>query len=104
MRCEREAEPVTSGTDGHQGLGDLKPWVERQRAHHPLAVVEFEELLHRVAVTGGGRNVIEARHIRRAEIGEEHDVGFQGAGHDGHHLVAFSEPGGGRGPSLREPA
>ena len=35
--------------------------LERQRADHALAVVELEQLLHRLAVAGGRRDVVDAQ-------------------------------------------
>ena len=48
--------------------------VEAERGDDPLAVLELEELLHRLAVAGGRRDVDDAARVGDAEVGEEHDA------------------------------
>ncbi len=67
-------------TAQHQ-LRPGQPRVEGERADHPLAVVELEQLLDRVAVAGGRRDVVEAGDVGRAEVGEEDQVALQRPGH-----------------------
>ncbi|EAU62171.1 conserved hypothetical protein, partial [Stigmatella aurantiaca DW4/3-1] len=94
LQREAQAQPILG--DGHQLLRPGQPGVQRQRADNPLAVVELEQLLHRVPVASGGRHVVEAGDVGGAEVAEEHQVRLEAARQHRHHRVALAQARGGR--------
>lgn len=75
----------------HQGAR-----IEGHRRDDLLAVAELEVLLRRVAVAGGGGDVVDLHHVGGAAVGEEDDLLLGGAGQHERDLVALAGAGGRR--------
>ena len=69
-----------------------EPGIERNRTDGPLPIAELEDSLHRVPITGRGRQVIDPNRIGGPEIAEEdHQVPCIST-HDGKQLVSLAKP------------
>ena len=68
--------------------------VQARRRDDPLAVLELEQALHRLAVSGRCRHVDDARRVRRAEVREEHHGRARAAREHREHRIAFAQPRG----------
>ena len=64
--------------------------IEAERRDDPLAVLQLEEALDRLAVAGGRRDVDDPRRVGDAEVAEEHHRRARAAGQHRHHHVPLA--------------
>ena len=73
-------------------MSPADPRIEAERRDDALAVLQLEEPLNRLAVTGRRRDVGDARRVGDAEVAEEHHRRPRAAGQHRQHRVPLAQP------------
>src|SRR5207237_10104648 len=104
-RLQAEAQAVAVAADGdgvHAWLGPFLPRldltgdarIETQRRQDPLTVLQLEEALDRLAVSGGRRDIGKASRGGDAAVAEEHRHRPRAPRERREHLISFAQPRG----------